>query len=146
MNIIQTVRSNDLHKIKKLIAQNVDINIRDEYGYTALIWACSYGYTDIAKALMDAGADLDSTDTSGRTALIWSSYYGHIELVQNLIEAGANTKAKDCDGLTALKIAKERNHRDIANLLTKNVTKKPTKNINEEVCKEYAEIDNKKGE
>jgi ankyrin repeat protein len=108
MNIIAAARSNDLRKIRELIAQNVDINIRDEYSFTALIWACSYGYVDIAKELIDAGADLDNSDTGGRTALIWASYYGHLEIVQNLIANGANSKTQDCNGLTAYRAAKRK--------------------------------------
>jgi ankyrin repeat protein len=146
MNIIAAARSNDLRKIRELIAQNVDINIRDEYSFTALIWACSYGYVDIAKELIDAGADLDNSDTGGRTALIWASYYGHLEIVQNLIANGANSKTQDCNGLTAYRAAKERNHRDIALLFARKINKKTTQNINEEVCTEEVEIDNKKGE
>jgi ankyrin repeat protein len=52
------------------------LNVQDEYGYTALIWAASYSNPDIAKVLLDAGADKTIQDYDGHDALYWATYYG----------------------------------------------------------------------
>mmetsp|Transcript_4589 Transcript_4589/g.8020 ORF Transcript_4589/g.8020 Transcript_4589/m.8020 type:complete len:235 (+) Transcript_4589:2-706(+) len=38
---------------------------------TPLMWACSEGYVDIVKALLDAGADAQQATSNGRTAVMY---------------------------------------------------------------------------
>ena len=49
------------------------INLKDNFGNTALICASYKNHKDIVKLLINAGADLNLKDNYGRTALIWSS-------------------------------------------------------------------------
>ena len=41
---------------RALIDAGADVNIKDRRGRTALMWASECGHTEIAKALIDAGA------------------------------------------------------------------------------------------
>jgi ankyrin repeat protein len=84
MTLIDYVKLGNITKVQELIAQGVDLNVQDEYGYTALIWAASYSNPDIAKVLLDAGADDEITDVDKHNALYWANYYGHPEIIELL--------------------------------------------------------------
>jgi len=47
-----------------------DVNVKDNSGMTALMWAADWGHSEIVKLLLDEGADVNAKDNSGRTALI----------------------------------------------------------------------------
>ncbi len=90
------------HNIEGLIAAGADINRKDFFGKTALMWALERmnRITQI-EALLKAGTDLEAKDNRGKTALMVSAsnILGH---TKTLIAAGANIEAKDDNGRTAL--------------------------------------------
>ncbi len=43
-----------------LVENNIDIESTDEFGWTALILACYYGRTNVAKYLVEHGANLEA--------------------------------------------------------------------------------------
>ena len=86
MTLIDYVKLGNITKVQELIVQGVDLNVQDEYGYTALIWAASYSNPDIAKVLLDAGADKTIKDYEGHDALYWANYYGCQEVIDLLTE------------------------------------------------------------
>src|SRR5208283_2737612 len=51
------------------------INLKDNHGSTALIWASAYNHKDIVELLIKAGADLNLKNKYGNTALIWASWH-----------------------------------------------------------------------
>ena len=67
----------------------------DAQGYTALIWAITYGLDEIVNALLQNDAiDLEAADHANRrTPLIWASSHGHKNIVKALLEAGAKSDA-----------------------------------------------------
>ena len=60
------------------------------------------GHTEIAKALVTAGANLDVQDKDGSTALILAASDGHTEVTRALVSCGAQLNIRDKDGDTAL--------------------------------------------
>jgi len=67
----------------------VDINLQNNFGYTALIEAVALTdgsklYQDIVKILVDHGARIDLKDKTGRTALDYAQEKGYNEMVQLL--------------------------------------------------------------
>ncbi len=70
-------------------------------GYTALMCASWYDYTEIAKALIVVGADVHSRDSKGWTALM-IVYWSNTKIVKALIAAGADVNAQDNNGWTVL--------------------------------------------
>jgi len=91
-----------------LINAGADVNAKDNYGTTPLIFAAISGSTEIMAALIDKGADVNAKDYMGRTALIevFNSENEHTaEIIQTLIEAGADVNAKADFGNTAFIIA-----------------------------------------
>lgn len=81
MNLIDYVKLGHFSKIQELIAQGVDLNAQDEYGYTPLMWAVNYSKLDIVKLLLEAGADKTITDNDKHDCLFWANYYGQKEII-----------------------------------------------------------------
>ena len=93
MTLIDYVKLGNITKVQELIAQGVDLNVQDEYGYTALIWAASYSNPDIAKVLLDAGADKTIQDYDGHDALYWATYYGCQPIIDLLTDEPIKARA-----------------------------------------------------
>jgi|GEM_PF-2930105 len=93
MTLIDYVKLGNITKVQELIAQGVDLNVQDEYGYTALIWAASYSNPDIAKVLLDAGADKTIQDYDGHDALYWATYYGCQAIIDLLTDEPIKARA-----------------------------------------------------
>ncbi|KAH8689906.1 hypothetical protein BGW36DRAFT_307105 [Talaromyces proteolyticus] len=81
--------------------------------------ASYFGYDDIVKQLLDAGADIESKDSRyDRTPLVWASMKGHEAIVKQLLEAGANVESKDSKyGRTPLLWATMNGHKAIVKQL-----------------------------
>ncbi len=75
--------------VQALLDKGVDVNAKDNHGFTALIWAAKGGHTEAVQALLDKGADVNARDNTGKTALMIAASRGHKEIVQLLKEAGA---------------------------------------------------------
>lgn len=89
MNILDYARTGNIKNLKLEIEKGVDINIKDKYGNTALMWVSWEGYTNCIKILIDAGADINIQNKYGNTALKYAYWYGHTEIVKLLEQAGA---------------------------------------------------------
>ena len=51
---------------------NIDVNIQNVYGNSALYWASYANNLDFVKLLLEHGADPNIKDVNGDTALIWA--------------------------------------------------------------------------
>lgn len=97
---------------KEAKANEVDLN-----GQSALLFACQYGYYDIAKRLIDSRAQVNQKDNLGQTALMIACAYGHEKIVRLLLEAKANVNETEMDGKTPLYFAYEYGQKHIIPLL-----------------------------
>ncbi len=96
--------------IKRLLAEGVDVNRKDNSKWTALMLASRYSNTtsnlQTVKLLIDSGADLNLQNNNEWTALMLasvnSSNDSSVETVKLLIESGADLNIKDDYGRTAL--------------------------------------------
>ena len=67
-----------------------DINMKDEYGRTALHIAAVLGHMECVSALLRAGRiDVDANDEQGRSAVLLAAEHGHWDCVRALCDAGA---------------------------------------------------------
>lgn len=109
--LIDAIMSGNLAQVQALIATGVDLNSQNHglygSGFTALHTAARYGKTDIARALIAAGANINThnPDQYGDTALHAAARYGYTETVRALIAAGANLEARNSLGHTPLTVA-----------------------------------------
>src|SRR5258707_504542 len=65
-------RTNNVKLAQQLIDQKIDVNQKDDRGYTPLILATYNQSPDVAELLLKHGADPEARDTTGRSALMGS--------------------------------------------------------------------------
>jgi len=87
-----------IDQVKQLLWEGVDVNARNRYDATALMFAAKNGHIDICQLLIERGADVNTKDKFGHTAL-WLAQ--DIEVWRLLINYGANVNVP-CMGLTLL--------------------------------------------
>jgi len=93
----------DLDAIKQHIAAGTDLNEKEPaLGSTPLISAAVFGKTEIAFALIEAGADLNLKNSEGSTALHSAAFLCRLEIVEKLLENGADKELLNNYGSTAL--------------------------------------------
>lgn len=97
---------------------NTDINGKNTFGKTALMYAAQYGFTESVKILLAAGADINAQTDEGnqkdsscaddpciangsRTALMYAVQEGHLETAKYLVKNGADINLQDSMGMTA---------------------------------------------
>ncbi|KAI9022788.1 hypothetical protein CLU79DRAFT_144812 [Phycomyces nitens] len=120
----RTVSSGDLSKVLALLEDEttralIDIDARDKDGTTPLIYAACFGKTEIAQALLTAGAKVDIQDSIGWSALMWATTNSHEALVKVLLAHGASSQQKTAKGRTAFDFVNTENHK-IADILNTN--------------------------
>jgi len=103
MDIHTATLMGDLEAIKQHIAAGTDLNEKEPaVGSSPLISAAVFGKTEIARALIDAGADLNLQNNEGSTALHSATFMCRLEIVEMLLENGADKELLNNYGSTAL--------------------------------------------
>jgi ankyrin repeat protein len=82
-----------LRVLLEYYSRAIDVNAKDNYGFTALHLACYYGHTECCKLLLehkdiDVNAkdiDANAKDQSGWTALHWACIRGNSECCKELL-------------------------------------------------------------
>ena len=88
--------------VEYLLNNNVDVNVRDNNGYTALIGAAEGGHLKTVEMLIAAKADINASKPNGETALMGAASNNHTDVMRALLEKGAEVDAKNSLGETAL--------------------------------------------
>ncbi|MGB8690219.1 MAG: ankyrin repeat domain-containing protein, partial [Microcoleus sp.] len=72
-----------------LVENGADVNVRDDSGATALMWAAHRGCAGAVKILIDAVADINHKNLGNYTALMLAEFNGYKEVVKLLKSAGS---------------------------------------------------------
>jgi len=90
----------NLALVKTKLRQGADVNARDRYGRTPLM----YMLTDLTSVqyLAGQGADVNVRDIRGQTPLMQAAWLGQPEVVRFLVKEGAEVDARNDSGQTAL--------------------------------------------
>lgn len=67
--------------LETLIQAGADLNLQDQLGDTALIWAAQFGNLEAVRILFHAGADYQIRNQAGFTALEVAAQHGYASLV-----------------------------------------------------------------
>lgn len=113
-------RRNDATYLRVLLQQDdVNINLQDNRGNTALLIAAERGWYEGVQILIKYKANVNAANTSGETPLIRAVQVHDIEVVRQLLDAGANPDRTDnVTGKSARDYAKdEARYPQIAKLL-----------------------------
>ena len=104
--LIVAVKSGDIKVVQELLKdKSININARDEEGWSPLLQASYDGHKEIIELLLDHKADINIQNRFGDTALIWASAIGSKEIVKLLLDYGADINIQNNDGRTALLLA-----------------------------------------
>ena len=94
--------------------------MKDEDGYTALIWAADNGHlAAVVELLKHPAIDVNCVDLDGHSALTWAVDKGHTELVRVLLGRDLDLNVRDHEGYTPLICATAQARTDIVDLLLK---------------------------
>ncbi len=118
--LIAAVTNNNEEMVKSLIEKGANVNVKNEFGSTALMLASKFGYKSIVEKLLQSNADVNFQDRYGNTALMDASLVRrHKEIVEILLKAGANVNARDNQGWSALILASLQGYKEIVQMLIK---------------------------
>ena len=109
----------DTTKIKNLLKKGVDINERDNFDRTALIYAALNGHDRIINMLLESHADIHTKDHFGQTAFIAAVNRGHVNSAEILLKNGANPSTPNGEDMLPIFIAFEREDFEMVDLLLK---------------------------
>jgi cytohesin len=126
--LVNEARNGDVDAVRDLLGRGADPNAMFEARsetdtspvtgkVTALLFASWAGHTEIAEALLEAGAEPDRGALNGKTSLAAAAGYGHPDIVEALLEAGADPNAYQEDSGPPLGFALEGGLPDIAESL-----------------------------
>lgn len=116
-------------EIIKNLMSKVNINAQNDYGETAIMFACCNGHENIVKLLLqNPDININIQNEDGYTALMLSSLKGHQNIVKLLLQVSAvgaealakepiNVNAQNKNGLTALILSICERRENIAKLL-----------------------------
>lgn len=116
--IWQAAIDGDIDKIKKLLNKNVNVNVTDSAGYTALHYAARNGHCDTVEFLIQQGACVNCQTKSGKdTPLHRAAYIGNKKIVELLLKNSADAMLQNTDGQTCLHKAAQKGHQVIVEIL-----------------------------
>lgn len=115
-SIVDAVK--DCESLKNYIAAGNDVNARDEFGLTLLMYAAK-GRIDVVRMLIKAGAQVNARHMLGGTSALMmaAAHPDKLDVVQELIAAGACVNAPDFAGKTPLMCAAQGGNENIVALL-----------------------------
>lgn len=98
--------SEKLHSIDEL-------EQRDQFGYTALLYAANQQYLDLVDQLISKQVKVNVSDHYGRTSLMYACFNGQSDMVQRLLQADADPNIKDRMQWSALTYAADMGYEHI---------------------------------
>ncbi|MBF8246369.1 MAG: ankyrin repeat domain-containing protein, partial [Rickettsia sp.] len=125
---------------------NLNLNIQDQNGDTALHMASSSGYLDLTTKLLDTeGTDINFKNNKGETALHYTILQGdsRLNIISLLVKRNADINIQNLENKTALHYAASSENRiNIANFLINQGIKINLQDYNGQTALHYASIKN----
>ncbi|MGH9961696.1 MAG: ankyrin repeat domain-containing protein, partial [Pyrinomonadaceae bacterium] len=104
--------------IKELLAKGADVNEKDNWGRTALMFATINLHRDTVRTLLESGAEVNVRANDGATALMLAACAGDIGIVRALLARRANVQGKFIStGKTAEMLAADHGFDEVAQLI-----------------------------
>jgi len=113
-NIWVACTNGDEARLRQLLQEGFSVNAKDEFGYSPIHAAASYGQVDLLRVLLSLGADVNIRDNEGDTPLLVCETPEVFEL---LVAAGADATAVNTEGEGILKKAVDDDNDVLANYL-----------------------------
>ncbi|KAM7534964.1 hypothetical protein Aperf_G00000094692 [Anoplocephala perfoliata] len=118
LNVFQMAAQGEILLLESELNKSiVNIDIRDNKGFTPLLWACANGQKATVELLLWRGANAFARGINGENALLLAAVKGHYDVVLYLLRAGLDVNESDELDNTALMFAAYGNHVAIVSLL-----------------------------
>ncbi|MCI4669279.1 MAG: ankyrin repeat domain-containing protein [Bacteroidia bacterium] len=85
-----------------LAKEELQLDLQDQAGATALIYAIQRLREDSVSRLLEAGANPDLRDNDGETPIMYAVKVENTNMLLALIKKGADLRARDFDGLSVM--------------------------------------------
>ena len=115
--LLEAARAADADAVRALLERQVDVNVAETDGTTALHWAAYRGDIEAARLLLDAGAAAEAANRYGVTPLALAAGRGSADIVEALLDAGADPNTTLPEGETVLMTAARTGNVDVLRLL-----------------------------
>jgi len=115
--IAKAAREGNAAEVRELIRAQVDVNLAEADGSTALLWAAYQADPEMVTALVAAGAHVDQPNRYGVTPLLQAARTGDAAVMAVLLDAGADVDLAHPDGQTPLMAAATTGRVDAVKLL-----------------------------
>ncbi|CAL4088710.1 unnamed protein product [Meganyctiphanes norvegica] len=115
-------RENNLAVVNALIVGLADIDSRDKYGQTPIMYATNHGHLNIVQTLIAANANLtisvnNKSSWEGYTVLHIAARDNKTEIAKLLLDAGSDNRKQDINGKTPEYLARKYKLTDLANMI-----------------------------
>ncbi|XP_029476158.2 ankyrin repeat family A protein 2-like [Oncorhynchus nerka] len=109
--------------VEFLLQNGADPNLLAKGRESALSLACSKGYTDIVKMLIDCGVDVNEYDWNGGAPVLYAVHGNHVPCVEILLESGADPTIESDSGFNAMDMAVAMGHRNVQQVMEAHLLK-----------------------
>ena len=108
--------------LERCYFEETGLNIEDEMGMTALMWACYKGHKEVVQLLLDhfdQHIELDARNDDGMSPLMWACHEGHKDVVKLLLDHSKRIElnSRNKFGKTAFTLACKNGHKSVVKLL-----------------------------
>ncbi|MEO6976586.1 MAG: ankyrin repeat domain-containing protein [Gallionella sp.] len=107
---VKSAEQGNSKAVVMFLSSGIDINTRDERGWTPLMISTFNGKEEIASLLIRSGADVHAKDTAGYGPLHWAAFNGYGNVIKLLLEKRARVNERSNHGWTPLLQAAARGH------------------------------------
>ena len=114
---LKAVESDNHEAVRVFLSSGVDLEVKDERGWTPLMIATANGKGNLAQLLINSGARLIARDINGFTPLHWAALQGMSNTVVLLISKGVDVDSQSKFKWTPLMQACTRGHLSVCKFL-----------------------------
>lgn len=116
-DFLKAIDNDSKDAVHVFISCGIDLEVKDERGWTALMIAVANGNEELTNLLIRCGARLIARDINGFTPLHWAAFNGMAKVVELLISKEADVNSQSKFGWTPLMQACTRGHLGICAIL-----------------------------
>ena len=100
--LADAVKKKDKEAVRSLLKEQLDVNLPQADGATALHWAAYWDDLETAELLIRAGANTNAANEHGVTPLMLACTNGNGPMLEMLLKSGADPNSTFANGVTAL--------------------------------------------
>ena len=140
LELLRYSKKGDKEKVLELLNKpKININYKNENGWTALHYACDEGNLKIVEILIKAHIDINIRNNDKKTSLHLSALRGYFDITKLLIENGADLNALDNENNLAIHLCSMNGHSELLSyLLNKKFSYILNKNLYGNTCLDLA--------